>query len=93
MLLMSFGLIKSPCPLAQGSLLSEQTVCENVVSHFQKAAWKLLAQYLIVTKEVIELRAHGVMLFLVLCTLATEVLVNLLGIGSIQLQLEDSVTV
>lgn len=45
------------------------------------------------TKEVIELGAHGVMLFPVLCALATVVLVNLLGIGSIQLQLEDSVTV
>lgn len=30
MLLMSFGLIKSPRPLAQGSLLSERTVPENI---------------------------------------------------------------
>lgn len=52
-----------------------------------------MAQYLIVTKEVTELRAQGVMLFAVLCAPATEVLVNLLEIGSIQLQLEDSVTV
>lgn len=93
MLLMSFGLIKSPRPLAQGSLLSEQTVPEDTVSCFPKGAWKLLAQYLIVTKEVTELRAQGVMLFAVLCAPATEVLVNLLEIGSIQLQLEDSVTV
>lgn len=65
----------------------------KIVSCFQKGAWKLLARYLIVTKEVTELRAQGVMLFAVLCAPATEVLVSLLEIGSIQLQLEDSVTV